>query len=133
ARGEGARAFRDHPHISRVGMHQGGLRVGDPPDVDVVASAFKHAQRLLVLAVHVAVVFLEGFERDADRLVGWSLLQDHGSAFPSLTLSRRLPQHKHGGKKRQSSKYAQNSHLLSPCLLRNGLAVLDVHHEKWSL
>jgi hypothetical protein len=106
SRGERARPLGHHPHVRRIGVNQRRFGVRDAADVDVVASAFKHAQRLLLLAIHVTVVFLEGFERDADRLVGGCRLKDHGPAFPSSLASRRLRQYNHGGKQRQSSKYA---------------------------
>src|SRR5438874_1904214 len=70
AGGQCARSFSHHPHVCGDGMHQPGFRVGNTPDVYVEAATFQHAERLLLLRVHVAVVALQRFEWNAYRLIG---------------------------------------------------------------
>jgi hypothetical protein len=99
ARRDRSASFHDVPHVDRLGVDQRrGLRLLDPPDVDVELAALDHAERLFMGGIHVFEVLIELRLRKRDRTLGRRLLEDVGAAAragtsgaaPPATLSCRL-------------------------------------------
>jgi hypothetical protein len=100
-----------------------GLRLLDPPDVDVELAALDHAERLFMGGIHVFQVLIELRLWKRDRTLGSSFLEDMGAgagaspaASPAALLGRNttgVPDAKRDHSYNRGNCYSLSAHCSS--------------------